>query len=325
LWDLVDLSVVVMTVVCTATLTLPVHSHLHTTTQAQHWQQPTSPSFGLCPFVPRKACPGHVTPPLKLTPLPATSVPPQVSPALPPTPTPKAQADFYFLQAPPFKQAPMTVTVKVIKDSYVRPTTAPSMSSSSSDAPSPRVELAGVDILFQRMNLRLVYFFPSHLSAHALKSSLAKVLDKFPILAGRQRKEGKNSHYIDLNGKGVLVRQQLATVAGGEKGKGALLDDHFLKTHVHSFIHGKKNMGVNDERESNLIITLTEVDYEEEERGGTGGGGGVLGGLFSGCMASACYPEAPNEEWQDVSFEVAGEGGGEDGVGKPIRYAVGVW
>jgi hypothetical protein len=90
LWDLVDLSVVVMTVVCTATLTLPVHSHLHTTTQAQHWQQPTSPSFGLCPFVPRKACLSHVTPPLKLTPLPATSVPPQVSPALPPTPTPKA-------------------------------------------------------------------------------------------------------------------------------------------------------------------------------------------------------------------------------------------
>jgi len=209
----------------------------------------------------------------------------------------------------------MTVTVKVIKDSYVRPTIAPS--------PSSRVELAGVDVLFQRMNLRLVYFFPSQLSAHALRSSLAKVLDKFPILAGRQRKEGKSSHYIDLNGKGVLVRQQLATVAGGEKGKGALLDDHFLKTHVHSFIHGKKNMGVNDERESNLIITLTEVDYEEEERGGTGGG--VLSGLFSGCMASACYPEAPNEEWQDVSFEAAGEGGGEDGVGKPIRYAVGVW
>lgn len=217
----------------------------------------------------------------------------------------------------------MTVTVKVIKDSYVLPTTA--SSSSPSDSPSPRVELAGVDVLFQRMNLRVVYFFPSHLSAHALKSSLAKVLDKFPILAGRQRKEGKKTHYIELNGKGVMVRQQLATVVGGEKGKGALLDDHFLKTHVHSFIHGKKNMGVNDERESNLIVTLTEVDYEEEERGGTGGGKGLLNGLFGGCMTTSCYPEAPNEEWHDVSFEAAGEGGEEDGWGKPIRYAVGVW
>jgi len=216
----------------------------------------------------------------------------------------------------------MTVNIKVIKDSYVRPTTPPATSAGSSP---PRVELAGVDVLFNRMNLRVVYFFPAPLSPHVLRSSLSKVLDKYPILGGRQRKEGKKTHYIELNGKGVLVRQQLATVKGGDKGKGALLDDEFIKTHIHSFVHGNKSAAVNQDRESNLIITLTEVDYEQEEEAGMGESRGFLSGLFQGCMATNCYPEAPNEEWADVSF---GEGGGEGGAGgaaRPVRYAVGVW
>jgi hypothetical protein len=65
-------------------------------------------------------------------------------------------------------------------------------------------------------------------------------------------------------------------VASG--GGGGDLDDHFIKTHIHSFIHGKQTMGVNDEKESNLILTLTEVEYEEEvEEAGKAG-------LFS-CMS----------------------------------------
>ena len=47
----------------------------------------------------------------------------------------------------------------------------------------------------------------------------------------------------------------------------ALLDDHFVKTHIHSFIHGPKTAGVNNDKESNLIITLTEIDYDCEEEG----------------------------------------------------------
>ncbi len=63
----------------------------------------------------------------------------------------------------------MTVSVKVIKDSFVRPTKPP-------PDPAPRLELSGVDVLFNRMNLRVAYFFPAPLSAHALKASLAQVL-----------------------------------------------------------------------------------------------------------------------------------------------------
>lgn len=54
-------------------------------------------------------------------------------------------------------------------------------------------------------------------------------------------------------------------------------------TSTHSFIHGKDVAGVNDESASNLIITLTEVEYEE----------GPGPGLFS-CHAGVfggCYPE----------------------------------
>lgn len=52
-----------------------------------------------------------------------------------------------------------------------------------------------------------------------------------------------------------------------------------------SFIHGKEVAGVNDDGASNLIVTLTEIEYEE----------GPGPGLFSchgGGMLGACYPEA---------------------------------
>lgn len=61
----------------------------------------------------------------------------------------------------------MTVSIQVLRDSYVKPKPpAP---------PVEEVELAGVDVLFKRMNLRFAYFFPETLSAAALKASLAEV------------------------------------------------------------------------------------------------------------------------------------------------------
>ena len=111
------------------------------------------------------------------------------------------------------------------------------------------------------MNLRFAYFFPSTLSAPALKASLAEVrglciiiqhhhhhypiilsyihphlspsihiqvLSKFPILAGRQRRKGKR-HWIDSKGQGVLVREQRAKVYGDDA---TMNDDSFMKAHI---------------------------------------------------------------------------------------------
>lgn len=60
----------------------------------------------------------------------------------------------------------MPVSVQVLRDSYVQP---------KQPAPLEDVELAGVDVLFKRMNLRFAYFFPQPLNATVLKASLAEV------------------------------------------------------------------------------------------------------------------------------------------------------
>jgi hypothetical protein len=61
----------------------------------------------------------------------------------------------------------MTVSIHVLRDSFVKPKGSPS--------PLEEVELAGVDVLFKRMNLRFSYFFDQPLNAAALKASLAEV------------------------------------------------------------------------------------------------------------------------------------------------------
>lgn len=58
----------------------------------------------------------------------------------------------------------------------------------------------------------------------------------------------------------------------------------FNNSHVsRSFIHGKEIAGVNDDGAANLIVTLTEIEYEE-------GRGPGLFSCHSGLMG-ACYPE----------------------------------
>lgn len=121
---------------------------------------------------------------------------------------------------------------------------------------------------------------------------------------------------------------------------------------THSFIHGKDVAGVNDQSASNLIITLTEVEYEE------GPGLGLFschGGVFGACYPEVCVcrcrwvgfegrkggkggkggrfephadqplspvPRTLVSQSQDVTFE-GGPGGSH--VDKPVKYAVGVW
>lgn len=60
----------------------------------------------------------------------------------------------------------MPVSIQVLRDSLVQP---------KQPAPPEDVELAGVDVLFKRMNLRFAYFFPQTLNAAQLKASLAEV------------------------------------------------------------------------------------------------------------------------------------------------------
>ena len=49
--------------------------------------------------------------------------------------------------------------------------------------------------------------------------------------------------------------------------------------HAHRFIAGKANAGVNDDKEGNIIITLTEIEYVE-----------TSSGLFSCAPSfSSCY------------------------------------
>lgn len=61
----------------------------------------------------------------------------------------------------------MTVSIQVLRDSYVKPKHA--------TPTNEEVELAGVDVLFNRFNLRFSYFFAETLNATKLKESLAEV------------------------------------------------------------------------------------------------------------------------------------------------------
>jgi len=71
----------------------------------------------------------------------------------------------------------MSLTVE--KKSYVRPEAGPEHRAPTIES----IPLAGVDVMFNGMNVRLSILFDHVVSKQVLKASLAKALPAFPLLS----------------------------------------------------------------------------------------------------------------------------------------------
>ena len=183
----------------------------------------------------------------------------------------------------------MSLTVE--KRSYVPPV-SPSTPVGEGSTTVPNVELAGVDVMFNGMNVRVAIYFNDVVSKQVLKDSLAKVLPGFPLLNTRVIKETTRA-YCPLDDKGPKVYEQHLTITD------APTTDP-LTPYISKLVRGKERSGSGD---PNMILTLTEVDYRES-------------------MTFQCRPPAACR-YEDGSATDKVEGSN-PGVQRP-RFVIGVW
>lgn len=183
--------------------------------------------------------------------------------------------------------------VKILSTSYVRPATLP-----FEHQPVEQIDLCGFDALLQHQNVCFSYHFTELLSTQRLKSSLARTLDDFPLLAGRARKKGERE-YVVCNGKGAKVIEQVLTIAGD-------VNDTLEKLSS-EIVRGGAHAKVNDPKAPMMTITLSEVVHVKE---------------FYSCFS--CVPECSAGDDEESRPTEVEEEGKELETG-PVRFIVGIW